>query len=427
MSFETPVRPVEQPASMARRMLLVTGLGSLLMALAVAIAASLAVDEEVNELLDDSLQASALQLAPLLHEQLHDSPPGALPALGSERFAWAWYDSAQRLVRASPGADPEWLQRPPQAGLWSSTHWRLHDHLLGEQGWLRVAQSRAERQEASAEVAEFALLAGLGVALIGLPLLAWRAHQELRPLRRLAHLLENFDAASADPRELAAALGSASRAELLPVQRALATISERLGERLAFEREFGAQAAHLLRTPLAGMDAQLAVALKENPGQPRLQRVREASQRLQAMVLALLRLFRSEPQVQRTTLDARALLAGLPLGELQLQPGPPCPLQADAELLAAALLNLVDNAQRHGATRLWLGQETAQSLRLRDDGSGVDAAQREALRQRLQAGAAEPGGAAGLGLRLARRVALAHGGSLNLPDTEQGFEVELHL
>jgi signal transduction histidine kinase len=131
--------------------------------------------------------------------------------------------------------------------------------------------------------------------------------------------------------------------------------------------------------------------------------------------------------VQHTTLDARALLAGLPLGELQLQPGPPCPLQADAELLAAALLNLVDNAQRHGATRLWLGQETAQSLRLRDDGSGVDAAQREALRQRLQAGAAEPGGAAGLGLRLARRVALAHGGSLNLPDTEQGFEVELHL
>jgi len=33
MSFETPARPVERPASMARRMLLVTGLGSLLMAL----------------------------------------------------------------------------------------------------------------------------------------------------------------------------------------------------------------------------------------------------------------------------------------------------------------------------------------------------------------------------------------------------------
>lgn len=416
----------ERPASIARRLWWVTSLGSLLMALAVTLAAGLALDEEVDELLDDGLQASARQLAPLLREQSLAGPTEVGATRPGERFAWAWYDSAQRLVRASPQADPEWLQRPAQAGLWGSARWRLYDHPLGAQGWLRVAHTRAERLEARAEVLEFALLAALGMALLGLPLLAWRAQQELRPLRRLARQLEGFDAAHADPRELAALLRGASRAELVPVQRALAAIANRLGERLAFEREFGAQAAHLLRTPLAGMDAQLAVALKEQPGQPRLQRVREASQRLQAMVVALLRLFRAEAQVQRTALDARALLAALPLGELQLQPGSPCPLQADAELLAAALLNLVDNAQRHGAARLWLSQPTAQCLRLRDDGGGMSPAQRAQLLQRLQTGGADAEGG-GLGLRLAWRVVRAHGGALDLPATDQGFEVELRL
>lgn len=406
--------------SIARRLLLVTGLGSMLMALAVALAAMLAVDEEVDELLDDTLRAAAQQLAPLVVEG--DATAAAAPA-ADERFAWAWYDSADRLVRHSAGAAPEWLALPPGTGFDTSARWRLFDLRLGPRGTLRVGQTRAERTEARREVAEFALLAALGVTLLGLPLLAWRAQQELRPLRRLAAQLQRFDAAQADPRELTALLGEPRRTELRPVLQALRGISERLGERLAFEREFSAQAAHLLRTPLAGMDAQLAVALKEHPALTRLERVRDASRRLQGIVLALLRLFRSDSPVRRELLDARELLAALPLGTLQLQAGEPCPLEADAELLAAALLNLVDNAQRHGASRLWLTQPDLQRLRLRDDGQGMDAAQRQQLRERLRQGAAD----GGLGLRLAQLVTVAHGGTLELPDCEAGFEVELRL
>ncbi|RZL30593.1 MAG: hypothetical protein EOP35_23580 [Rubrivivax sp.] len=204
---------------------------------------------------------------------------------------------------------------------------------------------------------------------------------------------------------------------------ALRQIGDRLGARLAMEREFAAQSAHLLRTPLAGMEAQLAVAMKELPGQPRLQRVREASRRLQHLLLALLRLFRNRPELRRAPLDARELLAGLPLGGLQLQAGPPCPLAADAELLAAALLNLVDNAQRHGATRLWLAGAGDGALLLSDDGTGLGDAERQALRARLAAGMSDQG----LGLRLAQLVAQAHGGGLELPDSETGFSVLIRL
>ncbi|HEY0956047.1 MAG TPA: ATP-binding protein [Roseateles sp.] len=415
---EVAARPL---ASMARRLLWVTGGGSLLIALTVTAAAVWTVDGEVDELLDDGLQASAAQLAPLV------LAAGAVPqpaAANDElRFAWAWFDAAGRLLRASPGAHPEaWAPLAP--GFAQRQGWRLYGLPLRDgQGLLVVAQTGAERREARFEVGRNALLAALALALLGLPLLAWRAQRELRPLQQLAQRLAGFDAGRSDPRALAAQLGPPGRSELAAIHAALRQLGERLGERLDFEREFAAQSAHLLRTPLAGIDAQLAVALKEQPGQPRLQRVREASRRLQHLLLALLRLFRSAPELRRVPLDARALLAELPLGALVLQDGPACPLDADAELLAAALLNLVDNAQRHGATRLWLSQPDAGSLLLTDDGSGIADAERHALRQRLASGSADQG----LGLRLAQLVAEAHGGGLELPDSAQGFAVRLTL
>jgi signal transduction histidine kinase len=381
------------------------------------------VDGEVDELLDDGLQSIAAQLAPLLLESapaLQSAPPAAD---GEVRFAWAWFDGAGRLRRASPGADAaDW--QPLKPGFADRVRWRLYAQELAEgQGLLVVAQARTERREARIEVSRHTLLVVLALAALGLPLLAWWAQRELRPLWRLAERLAGFDAARSDPGALAEELGPPARAELRPIHDALRQIGERLGERMAFEREFAAQSAHLLRTPLAGIDAQLAVAMKEQPGQARLQRVRDASRRLQHLLLALLRLFRHAPEVQRRPLDARELLAGLPLGELRLEDGPACPLDADAELLAAALLNLVDNAQRHGATTLWLTQPAPNELLLADDGSGLSDAQRQALRSRLASGRAEQG----LGLRLAQLVAQAHGGHLALPDSTQGFAVLLVL
>lgn len=410
--------------SMARRLLWASGLGSLLIALAVALAAALAVHEEVDELLDDALQASAHQMAPLMADNAPAMAPAA-PASGASgevRFAWAWFDSAGRRVRGSSESSARWATQVQAGAFADSADWRLYAQALPNQGLLVVAQTRDERREVTQELTEYALLGGLGVVLLSLPLLAWRVYTELRPLDDLAQRLAGFDAVHDDPRALAHTLGPASRRELAPIHHALTTISERLSERLAFEREFSAQAAHLLRTPLAGMDAQLAVALKESPGQPRLQRVREAAQRLQHMVLALLRLYRTHAPLERRDLDAHALLASLPMGDLVLQAGPACPLHADPQLLAAALINLIDNAQRHGATQLWLTQPQPQCLLLSDDGTGLQDTDRQALLDRLL-GQASPDH--GLGLRLALQVARAHGGTLDLPSSPQGFAIRL--
>src|SRR6185295_5326482 len=105
-----------------------------------------------------------------------------------------------------------------------------------------------------------------------------RVARELEPLQRLSQRLEGHE-----PLDGLATLGPAERRELAPVHAAIDALGARLARRVAHERAFTAHAAHALRTPLAGIDAQLAVALREAPPAlaPRLQRVRAAAGRLQ--------------------------------------------------------------------------------------------------------------------------------------------------
>src|SRR5690606_39299316 len=102
-------------------------------------------------------------------------------------------------------------------------------------------------------------------------------------------------------------LGPAGRRELEPVHAAIETLASRLSARIANERAFAAHAAHSLRTPLAGIDAQLAVALRECPPgmRDRLQRIRGATTRLQGIVAALLGLFRARGALQRERPEGR--------------------------------------------------------------------------------------------------------------------------
>ena len=213
-----------------------------------------------------------------------------------------------------------------------------------------------------------------------------------------------------DPLDPDRALPQQARRELVEIRSAVLELGQRLAQRVNNERAFSAHAAHALRTPLAGMDAQLALALREAaPAQrERLQRTRDAADRLRRVVTALLTLFRSGLSLQWQRLDLGELLAHLPLPRaLALDLPEPAWVQADPDLLAAALINLLDNASRHHAGRLRIRLEQApaggQLIQLQDDGTGVTPAQREALAQALAQQQYE--GRMGLGLMMADLVA----------------------
>jgi signal transduction histidine kinase len=269
-------------------------------------------------------------------------------------------------------------------------------------------------------VALGAVLAALAVGLLGQFWLRARVRQELQPLQQLSQRLAGWPV----PDGRTAALGEPERAELVPVHRALEDLAGRLAQRLASEQAFAAHAAHALRTPLAGIDAQLAVAARMAPPElaERLVRVRGAAARLQHVVAALLGLFRSADGP--AALDD--LVRRLPPFALAVRAEPGGLIDADADLLAAALLNLLDNAQRHGAREVQLSVAGGgRVLQVRDDGRGVAPERRDELAQALaEARYADTGG---LGLMLADRVARAHGGRLVLPAVASGFAADLEL
>jgi signal transduction histidine kinase len=175
------------------------------------------------------------------------------------------------------------------------------------------------------------------------------------------------------------------------------------------------------------IDAQLSVALREAPVelQPRLQRVRDAAGRLQRVVVALLALFRTDAAPQIQTVVLGELTQRLPIPGLTLVVTTSASVRADADLLAAALLNLLDNAQRYGATQVEISSPWPGSVRLHDDGPGIPPTQRLELQQALDT--QEYAHLPGLGLALADAVARAHDGSLSLPMVDAGFAIELHL
>jgi signal transduction histidine kinase len=417
------------PPSIAARLARALLSWSVAWGLALGAAVWLAAAGEVDELLDDALESSALLLAELVGSR---TAPSATPVQANERFAWQVVAADGAVLMRSSRAPAQAWFASASAGFASVPQWRVFGHALGSDGrMLYAAQTRSERDEARTEVALGAVLAALAVGLLGHIWLRARVRQELQPLQGLSQRLAAWRAD-----ELELDLGAPERSELQPVHRAIEALTARLAIRIANEQAFSAHAAHALRTPLAGIDAQLAVAQRECPPEApelrqRLARVRGAATRLQAVVAALLGLFRSGSggRAQVQAVDLNALVARLPAPAVRVSVSvnadATAPLRADPDLLAAALMNLLDNAERHGAHEVRIELVPPATLRLTDDGPGASADRLALLRSAIEA--ERYGGTTGLGLMLADRVARAHGGRLLLPAGSRGFTVELQL
>lgn len=418
---------------------------SIFWSLAVSAAVGLAVRHEVGELLDDTLQETAqmwvLIAGPLLNNQLANSTHAAPPLSNSGRFAWQWVSyqplsapqtaspTAQvppqlpQVILASSHAPPNAFQAVPRLGLSDTPHWRVFGTALPQTGQvLYIAQTLKERDEAQWEAVLSAALVTLAIALLAHIWLRARVSYELQPLQALAQRLSHYD-----PLQTKAKLGDAERAELIPVYLAIDGLAQRLLQRVVHERAFSAHTAHALRTPLAGIDVQLSVALRECPPElvPRLQRLRTAAARLQRVVTALLAFFRSGLEIKRVPLDLIELSTRWPVEGLRLQIHQTHPVSADADLLSAALLNLFDNALRYGATECTLTTPSPNVISISDNGTGVSAERLQTLQQAIDQQAYENN--TGLGLMLVDQVVRAHGGQVRFLDALPGFHVEMNF
>lgn len=421
--------PAARLPSLRGRLARVLVAASLAWGLAVAAVVWALVRHEVDEFMDASLREAAEILHGVLQPQAAalplDGDGGAMPAPPHrERLLWQLVRADGRVLLRSHRAPAQPLAEAPRRGFGRSADgWRLYTMPLQSprDGALAlvVAQDPKERDGARLEASLVVVGAATAVGLACALALAIGVGRQLRPLAALSAAVARFD-----PLTPGAALPPAGLRELAPMHDAIESLAARLARRVANERAFSAHAAHALRTPLAGLDVQLAVALREAPEalRTRLERSREAVGRLQRVVAALLTLFRAGGEPAREPMVLAELLPQLPFDGLALVGDDDTPLDADPDLLAAALLNLLDNARRHGARQVTVRVEPAgdgaQRIVVQDDGRGMPAAERERLAAALQA--QQYDALPGLGLMLADLVARAHGGALELPAPDGG-------
>lgn len=400
----------------------------------IAVVMWLVIRHEIDELMDQGLRESA----EIIYSVFNDMPEQINVVRSSighseheDILIWQVVEiNTGAVLSRSSKAPITALQTQISAELTSTANleWRVITIGLKQNParFLLVAQSGLERNEARSEAVIYTLLSALLMGGMGAFLISLRLRKELQPLSELSSAMHGYDPLQPSTTPIAA-----NRSELKPIERAIRELGKRLEQRVFSERAFTAHAAHALRTPLAGIDAQLAVALKESPIylHQRLIRAREATSRLSRVMQALLAMFRSgiEPQLQIVTLTE--LLDAIPSNNLDLVITGDVPFNVDPDLLTAVLINLLDNAERHHAKRVDLAVTKCNgsiSLSLHDTGEGCS---RENLNQ-MQSGLdnqnySRESGLAGLGLILADLVMRAHRGKTVLVDTEIGFKIEL--
>ena len=300
-----------------------------------------------------------------------------------------------------------------------------------------VGETTNKRDRLVWEIILAGLVPSLLVVVVAVGLVWFGVSHGLAPLRKLRNELTQRS-----PNDLHAVDESHAPSEVRPAIIALNRLFQRIRETSESQRRFLADAAHQLRTPLAGLQMQLELALREpNPESLRaaLGKMRDAVLRTGKVTNRLLALARAEqasPDPARfASVDlhamaervgeqwiARAIAHDIDLG-FELAPASP---HGDDALLSEMLDNLIDNALRYtppGGTVTvrcgvdgggpWFGVE--------DNGIGIPEAERAKVLERFYRGAGAGGEGSGLGLAIVKEGADRHGASVAISPPRNGI------
>lgn len=265
----------------------------------------------------------------------------------------------------------------------------------------------------------------------------------LQPLEELQVEIEARSELDLSP---IAALGAPF--EVRSLVHALNRLLSRLDAATRAHQSFVADAAHQLRTPLAGVQAQLellSTSAKADLG-PNFDRMRFSMDRAVRMVNQLLALARSEKDattlrltdfdIARLIADEadtwvhRAIVASIDLG-FDLQPAS---FVGDAYLIRELLENLIDNALIHTPADGHITVSTKSDgeevyLGIEDSGPGIPLALRERIFERFYRHADANTTGSGLGLAIVHQIATRHGGTAEAMDSIAlgGLRVQIRL
>ncbi|MGI3785616.1 MAG: sensor histidine kinase [Janthinobacterium lividum] len=449
-------RPRTPSLGLRARLLLIGVTGVAVALLVAGLGFYTALTVSTDRTLDREALSSAHEVAALVDG---GRLPDAVPTSGAQLVQVV--DAQQRVLAASLGAD----RLVPLLGPAQLQQALAGDALLvdgarfGSSGPLRVRAVSAGPPDAPVAVivavqvgdvlaARTALRTGLlvvfPVVLLVMAVVAWVVMgRTLRPVEQLRAGAERIGAGPGRPgarTETDARLPVPAAAdEIRALALTLNGMLDRLSAARERQRDFVADAAHELRSPLASMRVQLEVAQRLGEGGELPAELAPELARLSALVEDLLLLARSgadgpvparlEPVAVGPLLaEVAADVAGRDGVRVEASPGSgDLTVVADTGELRRVLVNLTTNAVRHAGSRVCLDAVDAPGggvvLRVSDDGPGIPVEDRERVFERfarLDDARSRDAGGSGLGLPIVAELVARAGGTIALTDVPEG-------
>lgn len=302
---------------------------------------------------------------------------------------------------------------------------------------LEVAETRNARREIVTHIVISVLLPQLILIICGGIAVWFGIKQGLFPLQQLSKQLS-----SRSPNDLSPVSESTAPLEVRPLVGAINDLLKMLNDEMEKERRFVANAAHQLRTPLAGLKtyADLALKMNEDPSVSSvLAQLHTGINRMSSLIIRLLTLARSEPGVAsktaRQNTDLSAIVSSVtedlvPLSiEKQVDLGFESPqesifIEGDPVGLREMVTNIIENAviynQQGGKVTVRISKMSAPTLSVEDNGPGIPEKERELVFERFYRILRDGAAGSGLGLSIVREIARSHNAKVEVADGAGG-------
>ena len=309
---------------------------------------------------------------------------------------------------------------------------------------IQIAETLSKRDRNLYEILAIMIAPALIMVLAAVLLVWFGISRGLTPLQKL-----QAEIAARSLRDLRPVPEDHAPEEVRPVIASLNTLLNNLAAAIDGQQRFLANAAHQLRTPLAGLQTQVEVALrKDMPAELRttFEQLLTATQRAAHLANQLLTLARAEPgalhlmamqELNLATLIedvigqwlGRAKSKHIDLGfEITS-----AELSGDPLLIGELIANLIDNAIRYtpedGYVTVRCYQDGGAVLEVDDNGIGIPESQREKVLERFYRVDGSPGNGCGLGLAIVQEIAKLHDAELTIstPDHARGTRIKVRF
>jgi len=300
---------------------------------------------------------------------------------------------------------------------------------------IQVTETRTKREKMALEIIEEMLIPQILIMLVTAFVIFLSIKRSLLPLNQLRNSV-----ASRSHEDLSPIATNSAPQEIIPLLDEINGLMLKVKEGVDFQKAFVADASHQLRTPIAALQNQVELALREQVSdhvRHTLENIAASSHHLARLVQQLLTLARIEPStksnyafeqvdltrlVQEVTADwvPRALHNGIDLG-FETDDSRALMVSGNAFMLKEMLSNLIDNAIRytpHGGevTVALSHQDDAVLLQVMDNGIGIAPEQRALVFNRFYRVEDSAGEGCGLGLAIVKEIVSAHHADISIQD-----------